>query len=46
MASNFEKGGKPGAEAKGEGRPKQQMDPAALRKALGSAAIKGAKEKK
>jgi hypothetical protein len=45
MASSFERGGNPGVENK-ETQPKKQVDPKALRQALGKAAVDGSQRKK
>ena len=45
MASNFEKGGKPGPEKAPEWPPKKQPDPKKVQQALGNTAIKGSQGK-
>jgi hypothetical protein len=46
MASNFEKGGKPGVEMRPEPQPKKQNDPKVVRQALGKTALQGPQKKK
>ena len=46
MASNFEKGGKPGVESKPNFPPKNMRDDKSIQQGLGKAAVKGSQGKK